>query len=112
MADHVARRTIRLVAVDADGRHRCRRTLVKADREVEFLGNRPERLVHRIADHPVAVIRVRPQKPAAHAELFARVAHLIDRQLDRLHRQHSDPEEAVGVGFAVIGEPAIYRRGT
>ena len=80
---------------------------MKADREVEFLGHRPERLVYRVADHLVAVIRVRPQKPAAHPELFAGVAHLVDRELDRLHRQHRDPEQAVGIGLAVIGEPAI-----
>jgi hypothetical protein len=40
-------------------------------REVELLGHRPERLVHRVADHLGAVVRVRPQEPAAHPELFA-----------------------------------------
>src|SRR5438552_895334 len=74
---------------------------------VEPLGHRPERLVDRVADHLVAVIRVRPQKPAAHPELFTGVAHLLDRELDRLHRQHRDPEEAFGVGLAIIGEPAV-----
>src|SRR3989441_1459474 len=105
--DHVARRAVVLEAVDADGRHRGGRALVKADREVEVLGHLPERLVHRVADHLLAVIRVGPQEPAAHPEFFAGVAHLVDRQLDRLHRQHSDPEEALGIRLAVIGEPAV-----
>ena len=105
--DHVARRAVLLEAVDADGRHRVGRSLVKADGEVELLGHRPERLVHRVADHLLAVIRVGPQEPAAHPELFAGVAHLIDRQLDRLHRQHRDPEQALGIRLAVIGEPAV-----
>src|SRR5438445_6111812 len=84
--DHVARRAVVLEAVDADGRHRVGRSLVKADGEVEVLGHLPERLVHRIADHLLAVIWVRPQEPAAHPELFTGEAHLVDRQLDRLHR--------------------------
>ena len=53
------------------------------------------------------MIRVRPQEAAAHPERFAGVAQLVDRQLDRLHRQHRDPEQPVGVGLAVIGEPAV-----
>jgi hypothetical protein len=53
------------------------------------------------------VIRVRPQEPAAHPERLASVAHLLDRELDRLHRQHRDPEQPVGVGLAVIGEPTV-----
>src|SRR5438105_7971265 len=40
--DHVARRAVLLEAVDADGRHRVGRPFVKADREVEVLGYRPE----------------------------------------------------------------------
>jgi hypothetical protein len=68
---------------------------VKADREVELLGHRPERLVNRVADHLVAVIRVRPQEAAAHPERLARVAHLLDRELDRLHRQHRDPKQGL-----------------
>src|SRR2546425_1096254 len=105
--DHVAGRAVLLEAVDTDCRHRVGRSLVKADREVECLGHRPERLVHRVADHLLAVIRVGAQEPAAHPEFFAGVAHLVDRQLDRLHRQHSDPEEALGIRLAVIGEPAV-----
>ena len=107
--DHVARRAIVLEAVDADGRHRVGRSLVKADREVEVLGHRPERLVHRVADHLLAVIRVGPQEPAAHPELFAGVAHLVDGQIDRLHRQHRDPEQPLGIRLAVVGEPAVVR---
>src|ERR1700704_3399170 len=105
--DHVARRAVILEAIDADGRHRVGRSLVKADGEVEVLGHLPERLVHRVVDHLLAVIRGGPQEPAAHPELFAGEAHLVDRQLDRLHRQHRDPEQALGVRLAVIGEPAI-----
>src|SRR5207245_2823830 len=45
--------------------------------------------------------------PAAHPELFTGEAHLVDRQLDRLHRQHRDPEQALGVRLAVIGKPAV-----
>src|SRR5215469_2965012 len=51
MADHVACRAVSLKAVDTDGRHRGSRALVKADREVELLGHRPERLVYRVADY-------------------------------------------------------------
>src|SRR5881628_1822058 len=105
--DHVSRRAVVLEPIDADGRHRVGRSFVKADGEVEFLGHHPERLVHRVADHLLAVIRVGPQEPAAHLELLAGVAHLVDRQLDRLHRQHRDPEEALGIRLAVIGEPAV-----
>src|SRR5439155_1570036 len=71
------------------------------------LGHLPERLVHRVADHLLAVIRVGPQEPAAHPELFAGEAHLVDRQLDRLHRQHRDAEQPLGVRLAVIGQPAV-----
>src|ERR1051326_3238075 len=65
--------------------------------EVERLGHRPERLVHRIVHHLLAVIRIGSQEAAAHPELFAREAHLVDRELDRLHRQHRDAEETVGI---------------
>src|SRR5688572_32772539 len=33
--------------------------------------------------------------------------HLGDGVLDRLHRQHRDAEEAVGVGLAVVCEPPV-----
>src|SRR4029077_7476433 len=65
----------------------------------------------RIADHLLAVIRVGPQESAAHPELFAGVAHLVHRQIDRLHRQHGDPEEALGIWLAVVGEPAVVGAG-
>jgi hypothetical protein len=48
------------------------------------------------------VIRVRPQKTTAHQELFAGVAHLLDRELDRLHRKHRHPEQTVRLWPAVI----------
>src|ERR1051326_2936277 len=53
-------------SVDADGGHAGGRALVEADREVERLGHRPERLVHRVADHLLAVIRVGAEEPTAH----------------------------------------------
>src|ERR1051326_3608735 len=105
--NHVARRAVALEAVDADSGYRIGRALVKADRKAELLGHRPERLVHGIIYHLLPVIRVRPQKAAAHPELFARIAHLLDRKLDRLHRQHRDPEQPVWVRLAVIREPAV-----
>ncbi len=107
VADHVARRAVARETVDADGRHRIGLAFMKADRKIQRLGRRPERVVDRIADHLVVVIRVRPQKPAAHAELLFGVAHLGDRQLDRLHRQHRDPEQPLRIGLAIIGEPAV-----
>src|SRR5207247_8879387 len=60
-----------LEPIDAHSRHRVGRDLVKTDGDIEVLGHRPERLVHRVADHLLAVIRVGPQEPAAHPELFA-----------------------------------------
>jgi len=48
-----------------------------------------------------------PQKAAAHAEIAAREAHLGDRVVDRLQRQHGDPEQAVRIGLAVIGQPPV-----
>ena len=101
------RRPVALETIDADGRHRVGRALVEPDGEVEFFGHLPERLVHRVAEHLLAVIRVRPQKPAAHPKRFARVTHLLDREVDRLHRQHRDPEQPVGIRLAVIREPAV-----
>src|SRR5271167_2228638 len=52
--DHVARRAV-LEAVDADRGHPGIGAFVKADREVEFLGRRPERLVGGIVERAVPV---------------------------------------------------------
>src|SRR2546425_5804297 len=79
--DHVARRAVLLEAVDADGRHRVGRSLVKADGEVEILGHRPERLVHPGADPLPSRIRVGPQEPPPPPELFAGGGHLLDPQI-------------------------------
>ena len=46
-------------------------------------------------------------KPPRKPELLLGKAHLGDRQIDRLQRQHRDAEQAVGIGLAVIGEPAV-----
>src|SRR5260370_41093797 len=54
MRDDVARATA-LEPVDADRRHAARGALVEADREVEILGRRPERLLIRVGDHLVFV---------------------------------------------------------
>jgi hypothetical protein len=35
------------------------------------------------------------------------VAQLLHRKFDRLHRQHRDPEQPVGIRLAVIREPTI-----
>jgi hypothetical protein len=35
---------------------------------------------------------------AARATLFSRIAHLVDGAIDRVHRQHGNPEQAIGVG--------------
>ena len=67
---------------------------------------RPERLVVRVVQLAV-VVGIGPQEAAAEAELLAREAHLLDRRVDRLHRQHGDAEQAVGIGLAVVGEPAV-----
>src|SRR5262249_62070454 len=53
------------------------------------------------------VVRIGPEESAAHAELLPGEAHLLNGQGDRLHRQHGDTEEAVWIGTAVVGEPAI-----
>ena len=50
---------------------------------------------------------VRPDEPAAEPELLLGKAHLGDRQVDRLQRQHRHAEEAVRIGLAIIGEPAV-----
>ena len=46
-------------------------------------------------------------KPPRKPNLLPRELHLLDRQLDRLQRQHRHAEQAVGIGLAVIGEPAV-----
>ena len=86
--------------------HAAAGALVQPDRHVELLDLLPERLVVRVVEHP-AVVGVRAEEAGAHAELLPRVAHLLDGQVDRLHRQHGDAEEPIGVGLAVVGEPAI-----
>jgi len=80
MRDDVLRAAA-LETVDADGRHAARRTLMKADREIEIFGRGPERLVVRVMDHLV-VVRVGPQKAAAKTQLLLGKAHLCDRQID------------------------------
>src|SRR6516164_10699522 len=105
MGDDVARAAA-LEAVDANRRHPAAGTFMEADREVEILGRRPERLVIGMVDHLV-VVRVRPQKAATEAQFLLGKTHLGDREVDRLHRQHGDTEQTVGIGLAVIGEPAV-----
>src|SRR6516164_2268137 len=95
-----------LEAVDADRRHAARRTLVEADREIEILGRRPERLVIGMMDHLV-VVGVGPNEAAAEAQFLFGKAYLGDREVDRLQWQHRDAEQAIGIGLAIIGEPAV-----
>ncbi len=79
---------------------------MEADRDVEILGGGPERLVTLVVDHLVA-IRVGADEAGLEAQLLAGEAHLGDRQIDRLQGQHRDAEQAVGIGPAIIGEPAV-----
>ena len=59
-----------------------------------------------MVDHLV-VVGVRPDEAATEAQLLFGKPHLGDRQIDRLQWQHRDTEQAVGIGLAVIGEPAV-----
>src|SRR5205814_9584337 len=61
-------------AVDADLRHPRRGAFVKADREIEILGRRPELLVIGVVYHLV-VVWVRADKAALEAELLFGKAH-------------------------------------
>src|SRR4051794_11653018 len=62
-------------AVHADLRHAGRGALMEPDREIEILGRGPERLVHRVVDRLVAMVRVRPDEGSLEVELFAHEAH-------------------------------------
>jgi hypothetical protein len=53
------------------------------------------------------VVGIGAEEARAHAELLPRIAHLLDGELDGLHGQHGHPEEAIGIGLAVLGEPAV-----
>src|SRR5579883_690828 len=105
VADDVARPAA-VKPIDADSRHAARGALMEADRHIEVFGRLPERLVALGVDHLVAV-RVGTNETGAEAEFFAREFHLFDRQFDRLQWQHRHPEQPVGIGLAVIGEPQI-----
>ena len=85
---------VALEAIDPNGRHAAGAgaALVEPYREVEVLGSGPERLVHRVMHHVILVVRVRPEKAALEAQLAAGEAHLLDRQMRVLHRQHRHPE--------------------
>ena len=61
-----------------------------------------------MVDH-LAVVWIGPQEYAAEAQLLTRIAHFLDRQVDRLHRQHGDTEQPVRIGLAVIRKPAVVR---
>ena len=96
----------RLEAVHADLGHAAARALVDPDRHVQLLDLLPERRVVRVVQH-LAVVGVGAEEAGAHAQLLPRVAHLLDGQVDRLHRQHRHPEQPIGIGLAVVREPAI-----
>src|SRR5262249_29776801 len=89
-----------------DLRHAAARALVQTDREIELLDLMPERRIVRVVQH-AAVVGIRPQEAATHAELPAREAHLVDGRVDRLHRQHGNAEQAIGIRLAVVREPAV-----
>ncbi len=69
--------------------------LVDADREVEFLRFRPQRIVGAVVELAVVVT------------IGAHEPHLLDREFHRLHRQHRNAEQPVRVGLAEIGHPAV-----
>src|SRR5579872_4086063 len=97
MGDDVAG-TALLEAIHADLHHAAVAAFVEADGHVEFFGHRPERLVVRMVDH-LAVVGIGPQEHAAAAELFAGELHLLDRGVHRLHRDHGDAVQAIGIGL-------------
>ncbi len=105
VGDDVARAAL-LEAVHADLHHAAVAALMEPDRHVEFFGHHPELLVIRMMDHLV-VVRVGPQEHAAESELLARVAHLLDCEIDRLHRYHRNAEQPIGIRLAVIREPSV-----
>ena len=78
-----------LETVDADRRHAAVAAFVEADREIEIFGRLPEPLVIGVMDHLV-VVRIRTREAAAKTEFLARKPHLLDRQINRLHRQDGD----------------------
>jgi hypothetical protein len=80
--------------------------LVNADREIEILGRAPQRVIDGVLQLSV-IVGIGPDKAAAEAGLAARKPHLGDRVINRLHWQHRDAEQPVGIGFAVIGEPPV-----
>ena len=63
---------------------------MKAYGKIELLGEGPERRIHWVTQHFLAVIRVRSQKTALHSKCLAREAHFRHRILDGLHWQHRD----------------------
>src|SRR6516225_6499249 len=105
MRDDVARAPA-LEPVDPNRRHAAAGTLMEANREIEILRRSPERLVIGMVNHLV-VVRVRPEEAAAKTQLLLGEPHLCDREVDRLQRQHSDTEQAVRIGLAIVGEPAV-----
>ena len=100
-------RTAPLEAVDAYYWHAGCGAFMEADRQIEILRRCPERLVIRMMHHLVVVVGVGPQEAGAEAKFLPSKPHLRDRKVYRLHRQHRDAEQTVGIGLAVIGEPAI-----
>src|SRR2546429_6384760 len=90
-----------LEAINADGGHATGTAFVEADSEVEFLRFSPERIIGRVPCHPI-VIRIGAQEAPTHAQYLAGKAHLLDRRVDGLHRQHRYREEAIGIRRTVI----------
>src|SRR5215831_15420652 len=92
--------------IDANLRHAGSGPFMEADREIEVLGRSPEPLVIGVVDHLV-VVGVGPQKTAPEAQFLFRKAHLGDRKIDILHRQHRNAEQPIRIRLAIVGEPAV-----
>ena len=107
VCEMMCRAAARLEAVDADLRHAAARALVETDGHVELLHLAPRRARSPGWCSMRPLYGIGAEEARAHAQLLARVAHLLDGELDRLHRQHGHAEEAVGIGLAVVGEPAV-----
>ena len=95
-----------LEPVDADLRHARPGAFVEADSHINVFRRGPEFFIFRLVDHFV-VIGVRPDEGALEAQFLAGELHFLDGEIDRLHRQHRDPEQPVRIGLAVIREPPV-----
>src|SRR6266550_4876072 len=85
---------------------------VYADRESEILGVPPDRHQWLVVNAPQRRW-CRRNEGCPHPQGFGRVAHFGNCVVGRLKGKHSDTEQSLWVGGAVLGEPAVVcpRRG-